>query len=131
MSSVRLWLPESYRQREEEVRARGAVAVVTGPDIGLPPMTDEKVRDVAAGLVVETALPLLAALALVMGSVSHQDHAELRAEQVRAARAILPPPYRQRAIDYLEAGRRDLVFSQEVIEWLARRQSSNGQDRAA
>jgi hypothetical protein len=115
MGSVRLWLPESYRQREEEVRARGAVAIVTGPDVGLPPMTDEKVRDVAAGLAIESALPLLAALALVMGSVPHRDHAELRAEQVRAARAILPPPYRQRAIDYLEAGRRDLVFSHEQL----------------
>jgi hypothetical protein len=115
MSSVRLWLPESYRRQEEEVRARGAVAAVTGRDVGLPPMTDEKVRDVAAGLAVETALPLLAALALVMGSVPHRDHAELRADQVRAARAILPAPYRQRAIDYLEAGRRDLVFSQEQL----------------
>jgi len=97
MSSVRLWLAESYRRREEEVRARGAVAIVTGPDVGLPPMTDEKVRDVAAGLAVEAALPLLAAFALVMGSVPHRDHAELRAEQVRAARELLPPPYRQRA----------------------------------
>ena len=115
MSSVRLWLPESYRQREEEVRARGAVAIVTGPDVGLPPMTDENVRDAAAGLAIETALPLLAAFALVMDSVPHRDHAELRAEQVRATRAILPPPYCQRAIDYLEAGRRDLVFTHEQL----------------
>jgi hypothetical protein len=79
MSSLRLWLRESY-QREEEVRARGAVVAATGRDAGLPPMTDEEVRDLAAGLVVETALPLLAGLALVMGSVSHQDHAELRAD---------------------------------------------------
>jgi hypothetical protein len=115
MSSLRLWLPEPYRRREEEVRARGAVVAVTGRDVGLPPMTDEEARDLAAGLVVETALPLLAGLALVMGSVSHQDHAELRADQVRAARALLPPPYRQRAIGYLEAGRRDIVFNQEQL----------------
>ena len=50
-----------------------------------------------------------------MGSVSHQDHAELRADQVRAARALLPPPYRQRAIGYLEAGRRDMVFNEEQL----------------
>jgi hypothetical protein len=115
MSSLRLWLPESYRRREEEVRARGAVVAVTGRDVGLPPVTDEGVRGLAAGLAVETALPLLAGLALVMGSVSDQDHAELRADQVRAARALFPPPYRQRAIGYLEAGRRDMVFNQEQL----------------
>jgi hypothetical protein len=115
MSRPRLWLPESYRRREEEVRARGAVVAVTGRDVGLPPVTDQKVRGLAAGLVLETALPLLSGLALVMGSVPPQDHTELRAHQVRAARALLPPPYRQPAIDYLEAGRRDLVFSEEQL----------------
>jgi hypothetical protein len=49
MSSLRLWLPEPYRRREEEVRARGAVVAVTGRDVGLPPMTDEEVRDLAPG----------------------------------------------------------------------------------
>jgi hypothetical protein len=127
MSSLRLWLPESYRRREEEVRARGAVVAVTGRDVGLPPMTDEEVREVAAGLMVETALPLLAGLSLVMGSVSHQDHAELRADQVRAARALLPPPYHERAIGYLEAGRRDMIFNQEQLLMAMRLVIEHGQ----
>jgi hypothetical protein len=91
------------------------VVAVTGRDVSLPPMTDRKVRGLAAGLVVETALPLFAGLALVMDSVAYQDHAELRTDQVRAARALLPPPYRERVIDYFEAGRRDLVFNQEQL----------------
>jgi hypothetical protein len=88
---------------------------VTGQDVGLPPRTDEEVRDLASGLVVETALPLLAGFALMMGSVSSSSHAETRADQVRAARALLPDPYRQRAVGYLEAGRRDTAFNQEQL----------------
>src|SRR5580700_11904204 len=115
MSSVRLWLPESYRRREEEVRARGGVIAVTGRDVGLAPVTGGQVREFASGLTIETTFPLLAGFMLVMGSVSHRGHAELRADQVRAAREFLPPPYRDRAIGLLEAGRRDLVFSQEQL----------------
>jgi hypothetical protein len=44
MNTFRLWLPESQRRREEEVRARGAVVAVTGPDVGLTAMTGEHVR---------------------------------------------------------------------------------------
>ena len=39
----------------------------------------------------------------------------MRAVQIRAAREFLPPPYRERAIGFLEAGRRDIVFCQEQL----------------
>ena len=115
MSSVDLWLPESYRRREEEVRARGGVVAVTGRDVGLAPVTYGKVREFASGLVIETALPRLAAFMLVMGPGVPRVHAELRAVQIRAAREFLPPPYRERAIRFLEAGRHDIVFCQEQL----------------
>lgn len=111
MNSIRLWLPESYLRREEEARARGAVAAVTGRDVGLPAMTEQESRQLASELAVEATLPLLAGLGLMTGSVPHLDHAWLRADQARAARALLPQPYRQRAVGYLEAGRRDVVFT--------------------
>lgn len=115
MNSVGLWLPESYRRREEEVRARGGVVAVTGRDVGLAPVTSGKVREFASGLVIETALPRLAAFMLVMGPAGPRGLAELRTVQIRAAREFLPPPYRERAIAFLEAGRRDIVFCQEQL----------------
>jgi hypothetical protein len=115
MSSADLWLPESCRRREKAVRDRGGVTVVTGRDVGLAPVTYGQVREYASGLVVDTALPRLAAFMLVMGSGGLRSHAELRAAQVRAAREFLPAPYREHAIGLLEAGRRDSVFSQEQL----------------
>lgn len=115
MSTGRLWLPESYLRREEEVRARGGMVAVTGRDVGMAPMTEGQIREVASGLVTETTFPRLAAFALVVGSVSHHSHGELRAAQARMAGEFLPSPYRERAIGFLEAGRRDLVFCQEQL----------------
>jgi len=115
MSTGHLWLPESYLRRESEVRARGAVIAVTGRDVGIAPVTEGQVREVASGLVTETTFPLLAGFTLVIGSRSHHSHAELRAEQVSAAGEFLPSPYRERAIGFLEAGHRDLVFCQEQL----------------
>jgi len=115
MTTGRLWLPESYLRREEEVRARGGVVAVTGRDVGMEPMTEGQVRKAASGLVTETTFPRLAAFALVLGSVSHHSHSELRAAQARAASEFLPSPYRERAIGFLETGRRDLVFCQEQL----------------
>jgi hypothetical protein len=127
MSSVDLWLPESYRRRQEEVRARGGVVAVTGCDVGLAPVTYGQVREFASGLVIETAFPRLAAFMLVMGPGGPQGPAELRAVQVRAAREFLPSPYRERAIGFLEAGRRDVVFCQEQLLLVMRLVIEHGQ----
>ncbi len=127
MSSVDLWLPESYRRRQEEVRTRGGVVAVTGCDVGLAPVTYRQVREFASGLVIETAFPRLAAFMLVMGPGGPQDPAELRAVQVRAAREFLPSPYRERAIGFLEAGCRDIVLCQEQLLLVMRLVIEHGQ----
>jgi len=115
MNSIGLWLPESYLRREQEVRARGVVIAVTGPDIGLPPMSEEGARRLASELRIETTIPLLARVELLMGTVPHLRHAGVRTEQLRAARELLPEPYRQRAVGWLKAGRRDVVFGPEQL----------------
>jgi len=61
-------LSESNWRRDEEMRARGSVIAVTGLDVGLIPMTDELVRDLASELVIETVIPWLSGFALLMGS---------------------------------------------------------------
>ena len=107
-------VPESQRRREEEARARGAVIAVTGRDVGLAPMTDEQIRKLASELVIETTIPPLAGLALVMGSVSHHDHAELRTDQIRAA-CSSSSAIRSTCDRIPRSGTRDAVFSQEQL----------------
>ena len=97
------------------MRARGVVTVVSGQDVGLAPMTDAQVRGLATGLVIETTLPLLAGVMCVVDTVWYRSEAQVLAEQIRAARAFLSSPYRERAIDYLEAGRRGVVFTAEQL----------------
>jgi hypothetical protein len=63
-----------------------------------------------------------------MGGVAHRGHAELRADQVRAAHEF-PPPYRERAIGFLEAGHRDLVLCQEQLLLAMRLVIEHGQPR--
>jgi hypothetical protein len=97
------------------MRARGVVTVVAGQDVGLAPMTDTQVRGLASGLVIETTIPLLAGVMCVVDTVWYRGEAQVLAEQIRAARALLASPYRERAIDYLEAGRRGVVFTAEQL----------------
>ncbi len=87
-----LWLPESHRRREEEMRARGVVVAVTGRDVSAAPMTDSQVRELASELVIETTIPLLVGVMRMTESSSEHDRAELRATQIRAARAFLASP---------------------------------------